>query len=133
MIGVIPQALMDREVGHEGLTELLIVQTMHQRKHAMAERADAFLALPGGIGTLEELYEMWSWQQLGHHDKPLALLNTGGYYRHLLAFMDQSVQRGFVSAQQREALLVGDDAGALVQQVLSAARVASGPDNYSLF
>ena len=109
VIGVIPQALMDREVGHAGLTELHVVQTMHERKQLMAERADAFIALPGGIGTLEEIYEVWSWQQLGYHDKPVALLNVDGYYDALLQFMRVSHERGFVSSPQYHALLVDDD------------------------
>src|SRR6185369_11799243 len=80
VIGVIPQALMQREVGHQGISQLQVVQTMHQRKQAMAERSDAFIALPGGIGTLEELYEVWTWRQIGYHDRPVGLLNTEGYY-----------------------------------------------------
>ena len=80
VVGVIPESLMDRELGHPGLTELHVVETMHQRKMMMAERSDAFIALPGGIGTFEELFEVWSWRQLGYHDKPLGLLNVAGYY-----------------------------------------------------
>ena len=131
VLGVIPQALMDREVGHTGLTELQVVQTMHERKHVMAEQSDAFIALPGGIGTLEELYEAWSWQQLGYHDKPVALLNVDGYYDALLEFMRISHQRGFVSQAQHEALLVDDDAGRLLRRLLAAAARATAPDDYS--
>jgi uncharacterized protein (TIGR00730 family) len=131
VIGVIPQALMDREVGHPGLSELHVVQTMHERKHAMAVRADAFISLPGGIGTLEELYEVWSWQQLGYHDKPVALLNVDGYYDALLEFNRVSHQRGFVSQAQHEALLIDDDPARLLARVRAAAARATAPDDYS--
>ncbi len=131
VIGVIPQALMDREVGHVGLTELHVVQTMHERKQLMAERADAFVALPGGIGTLEEIYEVWSWQQLGYHDKPVALLNVAGYYDALLAFMRVSHERGFVSAPQYHALLVDDDPTRLLARLTQAASQATARDDYS--
>jgi uncharacterized protein (TIGR00730 family) len=131
VVGVIPRALMDREVGHAGLTELHVVLTMHERKQLMAERADAFVALPGGIGTLEELYEVWSWQQLGYHDKPVALLNVEGYYDALLDFMRVSHERGFVSAPQYHALLVDDDANRLLDRVSEAAAKATARDDYS--
>lgn len=131
VVGVIPQALMQREVGHAGLTELHVVQTMHERKQRMAERADAFVALPGGIGTLEELYEVWSWQQLGYHDKPVALLNVDGYYDALLRFMDIGHLRGFVSDAQHAALIVDDDAERLLDRVGAAAAKATAPDDYS--
>jgi uncharacterized protein (TIGR00730 family) len=131
VVGVIPQALMDREVGHPGLSELHVVQTMHQRKQRMAERADAFIALPGGIGTLEEIYEVWSWQQLGYHDKPVGLLNVEGYYDALLDFMRTSHQRGFVSTPQYEALLVDDDPVRLLDRIGHAAARATAPDDYS--
>jgi uncharacterized protein (TIGR00730 family) len=131
VVGVIPQALMDREVGHGGLAELHVVQTMHERKQLMAMRADAFVALPGGIGTLEELYEVWSWQQLGYHDKPVALLNVDGYYDALLEFTRVSHQRGFVSDTQFAALLVDDDAARLLERLRGAAAQATAPDDYS--
>jgi uncharacterized protein (TIGR00730 family) len=131
VVGVIPKALMDREVGHTGLAEQHVVQTMHERKMLMAERADAFIALPGGIGTLEELYEMWSWQQLGYHDKPVALLNVDGYYDALLEFTRVSHARGFVSDTQFKALLVDDDPARLLSRVLDAAALATAPDDYS--
>ena len=131
VVGVIPQALMDREVGHTGLSELHVVQTMHERKHLMAERADAFIALPGGIGTLEEIYEVWSWQQLGYHDKPVALLNVEGYYDALLEFMRVSHERGFVSTPQYHALLVDDDPVRLLARVGDAAAKATARDDYS--
>jgi uncharacterized protein (TIGR00730 family) len=131
VVGVIPQALMDREVGHAGLTELHVVQTMHERKQLMAERADAFISLPGGIGTLEELYEVWSWQQLGYHDKPVALLNVDGYYDSLLEFHRVMHQRGFVSDAQFTALLVETDPALLLDRVRRAAALATAPDDYS--
>jgi len=131
VVGVIPEALMQREVGHQGLTELHVVRTMHERKQLMAERADAFVALPGGIGTLEELYEVWSWQQLGYHDKPVALLNVAGYYDALLAFQAQAHRRGFVTDAQHQALIVDDDAGRLLHRIEQAALRATAPDDFS--
>jgi uncharacterized protein (TIGR00730 family) len=131
VVGVIPQALMDREVGHRGLTELHVVQTMHERKQLMATRADAFVALPGGIGTLEELYEVWSWQQLGYHDKPVGLLNVDGYYDDLLSFMRVTYTRGFVSEAQAAALMVDNDATRLLARLREAATRATAPDDYS--
>lgn len=131
VVGVIPQALMDREVGHAGLTELHVVQTMHERKQLMAERADAFISLPGGIGTLEELYEVWSWQQLGYHDKPVALLNVDGYYDALLEFTRVTHARGFVSQAQFDALMVDTDPARLLARIRSAAASATAPDDYS--
>jgi len=130
VIGVIPQSLMDREVGHQGLTELHVVQTMHQRKLMMAERSDAFVALPGGIGTFEELFEVWSWRQLGYHDKPLGLLNVGRYYDPLLAFMADTVSQGFVSAAQHDLLQVDTDATALLDRIATLMPLATAPDDY---
>jgi len=131
VVGVIPQALMDREVGHGGLAEQHVVQTMHERKQLMATRADAFVALPGGIRTLEELYEGWAWQQLGYHDKPVALLNVDGYYDSLLEFTRVSHARGFVSDAQFNALMVDDDAARLLTRLREAAALATAPDDYS--
>lgn len=130
VVGVIPHSLMDRELGHPGLTELHVVQTMHERKQMMAERADAFLALPGGIGTFEELFEVWTWRQLGYHDKPVGLLNVEGYYDGLLAFLNQSVVDGFVPAAQRELLQSGAEPAALLDRLGEAARHATAPDDY---
>lgn len=125
VVGVIPQALMEREVGHTGLTELIVVQTMHQRKLAMAERADVFVALPGGIGTLEELYEMWSWRQLGYHNKPLFVLDVAGYYEPLLSFMRSSVATGFVSSKHHDLLVVEHTVQALMERLAVQANIAS--------
>jgi uncharacterized protein (TIGR00730 family) len=131
VVGVLPQALMAREVGHASLSEQHVVPTMHLRKQMMAERADAFLALPGGLGTLEELFEVWTWRQLGYHDKPVGMLNVGGYWDPLLGFLDGCVRQGFLDAAQRELPLVDDDPGRLVQRLRAASALALAPDDYS--
>jgi uncharacterized protein (TIGR00730 family) len=105
VIGVIPQALLEREVGHSGLTKLHVVGSMHERKALMAELAEGFVALPGGIGTLEELFEVWTWAQLGLHEKPVGLLEAGGFYQPLLAFLDHLVVTGFVRPADRAMLI----------------------------
>jgi len=108
---------MDRENGHGGLTELHVVQTMHERKQLMAQRSDAFLALPGGIGTFEELFETWTWRQLGYHDKPMGLLDVAGYYQPMLEFMQQTVAEGFVNGHTHQLLEVGSDITALLDRL----------------
>ncbi len=130
VVGVIPHSLMDRELGHVGLTELHVVDTMHQRKTMMAERSDAFLALPGGIGTFEELFEVWTWRQLGYHDKPIGLLNVAGYYDALLGFLQLSLGQGFMASAQSELLQVDTDAVALVGRLGALAPLATAPDDY---
>lgn len=100
VVGVIPRTLVEREHAHRGCTELHVVETMHERKRIMAERADAFVALPGGIGTFEELFETWTWRQLGYHDKPIGVLNQDGYYDAMLRFIDHSVGSGFMDGSQ---------------------------------
>ena len=120
VVGVIPRFLLDREVGHAGLTELVVVPSMHERKAEMAERADAFVALPGGVGTLEELFEIWTWTLLGLHAKPCGLLNVDGYFDPLLGFLDRTVAEGFVAAADRARLQVGDDAEELLDRLASA-------------
>ena len=130
VIGVIPQSLMARELGHTGLTELHVVETMHERKMMMAERSDAFLAMPGGIGTFEELFEVWSWRQLGYHDKPLGLLNVAGYYDALLAFLLQSRDQGFMSQMQLDLLHVAAEPLAMLQRLGELSPLANGPDDY---
>ena len=130
VIGVIPSSLMERELGHGGLTELHVVETMHERKRLMAERSDAFLALPGGLGTFEELFEVWTWRQLGYHDKPLGLLNVDGYYDALLAFIATTMEQGFVAATQRDLLLVDASASPLLQRLGESAQRAGEPDDY---
>ncbi len=107
-IGVIPHGLAAREVGHLGLSELHVVDTMHERKALMADLADGFVALPGGLGTLEELMEVWTWAQLGIHRRPVGLLNVDGYYDGLLTFVDHAVREGFVRESHRALLLVGE-------------------------
>lgn len=103
--GVIPQALMDKEVGHLNLTRLHIVKDMHERKAMMAELADGFIAMPGGIGTLEELFEVFTWSQLGFHDKPIGLLNVNGFYDGLIAFLGHVVAEGFLRPVQASLLM----------------------------
>lgn len=130
VFGVIPRSLMEREVGHSGLSTLRVVETMHERKQAMAEAADAFIALPGGIGTFEELFEVWTWRQLGYHDKPVGLLNAGGYYDMLLGFLQSSVDEGFLSPQQQALLQVGDKPADLLDRLDALCAGASAPDDY---
>ncbi|MGA0612685.1 TIGR00730 family Rossman fold protein [Caldimonas sp. KR1-144] len=129
--GVIPRSLMEREVGHRGLSELHVVETMHQRKQMMAERADAFIALPGGIGTFEELFEVWTWRQLGYHDQPIGLLNIEGYYDGLLAFLDRSVAEGFLGENVRALLLADDDPERLVDRLARLVPSARAADDYT--
>jgi uncharacterized protein (TIGR00730 family) len=131
VVGVIPESLQQREVGHRGLHELHVVPTMHLRKQMMAERADAFIALPGGIGTLEELYEVWTWRQLGYHDQPIGLVNTGGFYDGLLAFMRHTVAQGFLSDAQLSVIEVDADPVALLHRLVRRQAAGSAPDDYS--
>ena len=105
VIGVIPQFLVDREVAHTGLSDLRVTASMHERKALMADLSDGFIALPGGIGTLEELFEVWTWTKLGHHAKPCALLNTEGFYDGLAAFLDSVVAQGFLEPHHRGLLI----------------------------
>jgi uncharacterized protein (TIGR00730 family) len=130
VLGVIPRSLMEREVGHSGLTELHVVETMHERKLMMAERSDAFIALPGGIGTFEELFEVWTWRQLGYHDKPVGLLNVAGYYDALLNFMRETVLHGFVSEPQHALLQVASHAEELLDAIALLTPAATAPDDY---
>jgi uncharacterized protein (TIGR00730 family) len=109
VVGVIPQALVARELAHNGVTELRVVDSMHQRKALMADLADAFIALPGGIGTLEELCEVLTWLQLGIHSKPCGLLNVAGYFEPLLAMLDRAVDERFLRPQHRSLLQVATD------------------------
>ncbi len=118
VVGVIPQTLVDREVGHAGLTELHVVSTMHERKARMADLADVFVAMPGGLGTLEEIAEALTWLQLGLHAKPCALLDVDGYYGPLVGWLDHAVAEGFVAADRRDAVVVEATAGALVGRLL---------------
>lgn len=120
VIGVMPRALVDREIAHPGLTELRVVDTMHERKATMAALADAFVALPGGLGTLEELFEVWTWGMLGLHRKPYGLLEVGNYYRSLAEFLDHACREGFVRAGQRAMLCIETDADRLLDRLSEA-------------
>jgi uncharacterized protein (TIGR00730 family) len=123
--GVIPQALVDIEVAHPSVTELHIVETMHERKAKMTELADGFLALPGGIGTLDEFFEAWSWNALGYHKKPFCLLNVEGFWDGLIAFIDHATEKGFLSAQRRRQLLVASSPEEALELLDEAAEAAT--------
>ncbi|MCZ8293126.1 MAG: TIGR00730 family Rossman fold protein [Hylemonella sp.] len=127
VVGIIPKALVEKEWALHDCTELHIVDTMHDRKRMMAERADAFVALPGGIGTFEELFEVWTWRQLGYHDKPVGILNSGGYYDGLLAFLAATVQQQFLSDWQMSLIQTGDEPVALLSSLVQAAGLAPAP------
>ncbi|MRR11207.1 TIGR00730 family Rossman fold protein [bacterium] len=114
--GVMPESIVRKEVAHRGLTELHVTSSMHERKMRMAELSDAFVALPGGIGTLEEVFEAWTWAQLGLHAKPCGLLNVAGYYDGLIAFLDHTVAERFVKEANRSMLIVADDPGDLLDR-----------------
>ncbi|MFO7565986.1 MAG: TIGR00730 family Rossman fold protein [Enhygromyxa sp.] len=117
VIGVIPAALHEREIGHAGLSELHVVDSMHERKAKMAALSDGFLALPGGLGTLEEMFEVWTWGQLGFHQKPVGLLDVAGFWQPLIAMVDRMVDEGFIGAEYREMLLVDDQPLALLERM----------------
>jgi uncharacterized protein (TIGR00730 family) len=131
--GVIPKALADLEVAHDGLTRLHIVGSMHERKAMMADLSDGFIAMAGGIGTLEELFEIWTWGQLGDHDKPVAMLNIDGFYDPLIGFLDRTVEAGFFRPQHRGMLIVDEDPARLIgrMQDYQPPRLGKwiGPDN----
>lgn len=118
-IGVIPRALVAREIGHTGLSELRVVGSMHERKALMAELSDAFVALPGGLGTLEELFEVYTWSQLGLHRKPCALLDVEGYYADLAGFLAHAVEERFLREEHRAMLIVEREPGALLERLES--------------
>ena len=128
VVGVIPQALVEKEWAKRDCTELHIVDSMHERKAMMARRADAFLALPGGIGTFEELFEVWTWRQLGYHDKPLGLLDVNGYYQPLLQFLTASVAHGFMSDWQMDLVRVDRDVARLLPALVQAAGLSAPID-----
>jgi hypothetical protein len=127
VVGIMPQALVDKEWANHSCSELLIVDSMHTRKRLMAERADAFLAMPGGIGTLEELFEVWTWRQLGYHDKPIGLLNTAGYFDALLQFMHHSLEQQFLGDAQMKLVRSGSDPIELITELVQAAGLAPPP------
>ncbi|KRB98869.1 LOG family protein [Hydrogenophaga sp. Root209] len=124
VVGIIPKALVEREWAHQGCTELHVVDNMHERKRLMADKADAFLALPGGIGTFEEFFEAWTWRQLGYHDKPVGLLNVAGYYDGLMAFMRSSVEQQFMGDAQLDLIRVDADMATLLPELVQAAGMA---------
>ena len=117
IIGVIPRALVDREIAHRDVTDMRVVGSMHERKALMAELADAFIALPGGLGTLEELFEVYTWAQLGLHRKPCALLNVEGYYDGIAGFLDDAVEERFLREEHRDMLMVERDPRALIERL----------------
>ena len=125
VIGVIPQALVDAEVAHRGLTELHVVEGMHDRKRAFTDLSDGFVTIPGGTGTMDELWEALSWAQLGYHSDPVGLLNTAGYYDHLIAFWEKMGEVGFLRAQHRDLLIVGETLDVLLERM--AAHVPTQP------
>jgi len=117
VIGVIPQTLVDKEVAHRGVTQLLIAETMHERKALMNDLSDAFIALPGGFGTLDEFFEVLTWSQLGFHGKPCALLNVAGYYDRMLAMLDHAVKERFLRPAHRELVIADSDPSRLMQRL----------------
>jgi len=127
--GVIPESLMRREVGHNGLTRLQVVHTMHERKRLMAEHCDAFIALPGGIGTFEELFEVWSWRHLGYHDRPIGLLDVGGYFQPLLAMVRHAVEAELVTTQQLQMVTLRETPDALLDEVAALAVRRTSPED----
>jgi uncharacterized protein (TIGR00730 family) len=131
VVGVIPRALVEKEWAKLDCTELHVVDNMHERKRIMAERADAFMALPGGIGTLAEFFEVWTWRQLGYHDKPVGLLNSHGYYDPLLAFLQSSVQHGFMSGWQMDLVRIGSSCETLLPELVQASGLSAGVSDLS--
>lgn len=121
VVGVIPRALVEKEWAHTECTELHVVETMHERKQMMAQRADVFLTLPGGIGTFEEFFEVWTWRQLGYHNKPIGLLNLNGYYDPLLTFLNTVVNHEFMGSWQMDLVQSHHDAGQLLPSLVQAA------------
>ena len=115
--GVMPQSLADKEIAHQGLTELHITSSMHDRKERMAELSDGFIAMPGGLGTLEELFEIWTWSQLGFHDKPIGLLNIAGFYDELISFLASTAGKGFVKPAHVDMLLVAGNPHELLKRI----------------
>ena len=129
VIGVIPRSLLDKEVGHRGVTELLVVETMHERKALMNDLSDAFIALPGGFGTLDEFFEVLTWSQLGFHGKPCALLNVAGYYDRMLAMLDHAVAERFLRPAYRELVIADTDPSRLMQRLGASFPASKGKWN----
>ncbi|WP_445116807.1 LOG family protein [Acinetobacter sp. WZC-1] len=128
VVGVIPEFMLDYEIAHGNLTELHIVQTMHERKAMMAERANAFIALPGGLGTFEEILEVATWGQLNQHQKPMMLYNVNGFYDHMIAQLDHAVQEGFLPPQHRAKIIVCNHA----DQILNALDNMKSPRQFAI-
>ena len=124
--GVIPQQLVDRELAHPGLTRLFVVKDMHERKAMMAQLSDGFVAMPGGMGTLEELFEMLTWSQLGIHTKPIGVLNAGGFYDQLVGFIGHAQQQGFIRPEHDGLMMVESEPEALVKRLMAASSQAAG-------
>lgn len=123
VVGVIPTKLVEKEVAHKGLTELIVVESMHERKALMATKSDAFVALPGGFGTCDELFEILTWAQLGIHHKPIGILNTDGFFNPLLAWIDQMIDQGFVKQRFKELLLVAEKPDELMELVFKGSKI----------
>ncbi len=117
VIGILPEALKEKEVDHKGLTELHLVSSMHERKAMMAELSDGFISIPGGAGTMDEMFEIWTWGMLGWHDKPSALMNVEGYYDDLIKFLDKTAEEGFVRKAHREIRIIDSDAKSILDQM----------------
>jgi len=126
VVGIIPRNLVDKELANHLCDELHVVDTMHERKAMMSTRSDAFIALPGGIGTLEELFEIWTWRQLGYHDKPVGILNLGGYYDALLDFLAHTVHKGLMDTWQMNLVHIGEDPLALLEMLRAKIRGDAG-------
>ena len=127
VVGIIPKALMEREMAFTQCQELVLVETMHERKRLMAERSDVFVALPGGIGTLEELFEVWTWRQLGYHDKPIGIMNTVGYFNNLLAFLQTSVTQELLSDWQMNLVQIDESPLTLLPDLVQKAGLTPEP------
>ncbi len=123
VIGVIPTKLVEKEVAHKGLSELFVVDSMHERKALMASKSEAFIALPGGFGTCDELFEILTWAQLGIHHNPIGILNTAGFFDPLLAWIDQMIEQGFVKPKFRQLLLVATKPDELLELILQGAKI----------
>ena len=119
--GVMPKSLADKDIAHSGLSELIVTKSMHERKTRMADLSDAFIALPGGLGTFEELFEIWTWAQLGFHQKPIAVLNVNSYFNKLIEFLEDSTAKGFIKVAHQKMLLVSDSSDELIHKITSFA------------
>jgi uncharacterized protein (TIGR00730 family) len=128
--GVIPDSLVSKEVAHRGLSDLRIVQSMHERKAMMAALSDGFIALPGGIGTMEEFFEVLSWAQLGIHRKPCGLMNTGGYYNRLIEFLDHAVEHDFLKPKHRSLLILANEPPEILSRFEASIKISGGDQHF---